>query len=228
MDSLLILARHSSKRLSGKAVKPLGNETVIGHIISLAHNCSFAETILATSDEESDDILEEEAHRLGVKCFRGSLNNVAERIADCIQFFGIKKFARINGDSPFLRTDLLKKAFNILHTSDVDFVTNLQPRSFPYGIALEVFRSEVYLRNIKFFNDIEKEHVTSYFYQHLSEFNYENLISPRSYPTNVTLTIDDEDTYATISRMFFNDPQIAVRSLEEIIHQYLISKHQNQ
>ena len=73
-----ITVRSSSSRLPNKCFLPFGdNETVLSHVIkrSIFYNI---EPIVCTSIHKSDDSIELLANDLGVKVFRGSLNNKLE------------------------------------------------------------------------------------------------------------------------------------------------------
>ena len=65
-----ITVRTSSTRLPNKCMLPLGDETVISHVVKRAISYGI-EPIICTSIDKSDDILEEISKELGVKCFRG-------------------------------------------------------------------------------------------------------------------------------------------------------------
>ena len=80
--------RTSSSRLPNKCLLPFGDETVISHVVKRAIK-SGIDPIICTSTDSSDDILEEVAKTLGVKCFRGALINKLKRWADCANKFNL-------------------------------------------------------------------------------------------------------------------------------------------
>ena len=73
-----ITVRTSSTRLPNKCLLPLGDETVISHVVKRAI-ASGIEPIICTSTDASDDILEDIANQLGVRFYRGSLVNKLQR-----------------------------------------------------------------------------------------------------------------------------------------------------
>ena len=84
----------------------------------------------------------------------------------------MKQFARVNGDSPFIRKDLLIEGFNLLNNSNKDFFTNLVPRRFPYGISVEIFKTSFYAQVYNCIKELNhQEHVTSYIYENIDKFN---------------------------------------------------------
>ena len=86
-----ITVRTSSTRLPNKCLLPLGDETVISHVVKRAISYGI-EPIICTSTDKSDDILEEISKELGVKCFRGSLVNKLKRWLDCAEHFNVNSF----------------------------------------------------------------------------------------------------------------------------------------
>ena len=95
-----ITVRTSSTRLPNKCLLPLGDETVISHVVKRAIAYGI-EPIICTSTDKSDDILEEISKELGVKCFRGSLVNKLKRWLDCAEHFNVNSFHTIDADDPF-------------------------------------------------------------------------------------------------------------------------------
>lgn len=191
---VVILARMSSKRLPEKVLRPIARRPLIDHVIDRARQIpSVPHPIVATSDDPGDDRLADHCDALGVGVFRGALDNVAKRVHDCAVDHGWDYFARINADSPFLDPHLIEQGLNRAVAEHLDFVTNLQPRTYPYGIAVEVFSTEAYQRAFDGMNRPEDhEHVSAYFYRNLTEFRYANIACPKGYDTDVRLTVDSE------------------------------------
>lgn len=147
--------------------------------------------ILATTNRSIDHPLVEIAQSKGIATFCGDLNNVALRVADCIRHFEVECFARINGDSPFLAKSFLLDAFAIMEEPSVDFVTNLVPRAFPYGISVEVMRSSFYLAQFPQLQSSHyQEHLTSYFYEHLDQFKVHKIAYPYGNDHHIRLVVD--------------------------------------
>ena len=190
----VILARMSSRRLPGKMLRKLAGRPLIDHVIDRACRIrSVAQPVIATSDESSDDCLAAHCEARPVDVFRGALDNAARRVRDCAVEYGWDYFARINGDSPFLDPDLIERGLGRAIEGGLDLVTNLQPRTYPYGVTVEVFAMQAYQAAFARMSRPEDlEHVSAFFYRHLAEFRYVNLVSPNGNNADVHLTIDDE------------------------------------
>jgi spore coat polysaccharide biosynthesis protein SpsF len=91
-----------STRLPGKVMLPIGNRSLLGY---LTHRLSYAETIdevvVATSTLSRDDVVIEEAKRLGVKHFRGDEKDVLGRYLSAASAFKADIIVRVTADNPF-------------------------------------------------------------------------------------------------------------------------------
>lgn len=205
----IVLARYSSSRFPGKALYPIYGKTLLEWCLYFLKKSNGFDTILATSTHPTDDSLQQLAESLGVKCFRGDLDDVYKRVVDCIEFYKIDTFARINGDSPFPQISLIESAFGQLEMSDLDFVTNLYPRTFPYGISVEVFRATTFTAGYAMLDTAEQhEHITSYFYSHSNQFKYKNLICDTPSKGDIRLVVDTKEDLPLIEKIL-NNPEIA-------------------
>ena len=198
----IILSRIDSTRFPGKALTDINGLPLLGHCISALHPNKFYDVILATTDRSIDDPLAKISEDIGIKCFRGSTNNVAHRVIRCLDYFNIDQFARINGDSPFINKKLIEEGFKIMDNSSFDFLTNLIPRTFPYGMAVEIFNSKVFKKAYKNFNDkFYQEHITSWFYDNIDKFNPYFVQDPEINAPDVRLVIDTPEDKAIIERI---------------------------
>lgn len=216
----IILARMDSSRFPGKALTRVGDCSLLETCLSGVSKSSSFRPILATSDRSVDQPLADLAAELGVPCHRGPVDDVYGRVCGCLERFGVEVFARINGDSPFVQAALLEEGLVLLRESGCDFVTNLLPRRYPYGVSVEIFRSDLFLRCA---DDLtmpdQREHITSFFYQNLDRFDYRALIggSDRS---DIRLTIDTPEDLFLIQKMLDHRPDLFDLPLTEIIRGY--------
>lgn len=194
----IIISRLDSKRFPKKALEPLGNRMLVEWPITLIKENTNFEVILATTNRKVDNELEEVAKKNNIKCFRGKTDDIAKRIIDCCKYFNIDYFARINGDSPFVIKDLLVEGFNKIERKEIDFVTNLIPREFPYGVSVEIFEFKLYSKYYKYFNTFEKEHATTYFYKNINQFNPYCIRYTRGNDHDVRFVIDYKEDKARI------------------------------
>lgn len=198
----IIQARMSSKRLPGKMLMKLANKTVLEWVYNRVSKTSLvSKTIVATSNDTSDDILNELCKLKHIEVFRGPLNNVSKRFLDCAAQNNAKEFIRITGDSPFIDSYVIEKGIESYLSGKYDIVTNVQNRSFPKGQSVEILKFET------FFNTFKKmrlkqdlEHVTNYFYKNPSSFKIKNFSCFHNYG-HINLSIDTIDDFGRLERI---------------------------
>lgn len=175
---------------------PIHGHPLIYYVIERARRIlGLGEVVLATTEGPEDDGLVEYATSLGLRVFRGDSLDVSKRVMACATHFAADYFLRLNGDSPFLDYRLLTVALSRLKAESPDLITNLIGRTYPYGISVEIVRSDAYQRAIlSFSDDAHREHVTSYFYSHLDDFFVESITRSREDLLAMRLVVDtDED-----------------------------------
>lgn len=79
----VILARLGSSRLPKKMIKPFGDKSILDFILNRARNLdNWPNIILATTDLDQDDELEEIAKNHNIDTYRGSVDDVASRFIE--------------------------------------------------------------------------------------------------------------------------------------------------
>ncbi|MFL9839870.1 N-acetylneuraminate synthase family protein [Sphingomonas sp. ST-64] len=193
---IIILCRHNSTRFPGKILTELRGRTVLGLILDRLHRAApDLPVVVATSTEAEDDPIALYCRRADVPCFRGSLNDVAGRFLECAEANGWDYAARINGDNVFVDGRTVSDMVAIVETGMFDLVTNVPGRTFPYGMSVEIVRTDFYRAQMKDVSDPRhREHVTSWLYDNPGVGNryvYENRRCPAA--TGLDLALDDAD-----------------------------------
>jgi spore coat polysaccharide biosynthesis protein SpsF len=191
----IILCRLDSRRLPGKVLRDVRGKPLISYVISRAQQIPEfkGNLVVATSDREVDDPIERFCNQQNIKVFRGSASNVSLRVLTCALEHEMTHFLRINADSPFLEPQVASRACKIAEESDYDFVTNLQPRTFPYGVSIELFKTQTYQRAFeKMSTEDHYEHVTLYLYQNIEEYSFYSITHDGEDLSKVRLTVDTE------------------------------------
>ena len=129
---IVILSRFNSSRLPGKALMKIGDKLVLEYIIErLLQVVDLDRIVIATSDQPSDNPIETFAQDKRIKCFRGSLNNVAERFYQAGESLNWDYAIRINGDNIFVDIQVLKEMIQITESGNYDFVSNVKKSHLP-------------------------------------------------------------------------------------------------
>lgn len=217
----IIFARTSSSRLRKKALLPINGSDLITNVINVAKKID-AKLILATSHNIEDDVLAERAIENNITVFRGGLDNVAFRTYECLNNNSCDYFIRINGDSIFVPYQEINQLLQNPEFLEYDIISNIIERTFPYGYSIEIIKTSTFLENIDSFNDSEKEHITSYFYNNKDKFKIKSILSKfnKLDLSKVVLTIDFLKDYENMLEMFNFDTEIQYKGIDNIIDLY--------
>jgi len=180
----ILLARLSSSRLPAKCLLEMrpGISILNFIVLQLQGIQQLEKGILATSTSADDDFLEIFSHSLGLEIFRGSLENVFERFCMAAKFSKADFALRVNCDSPIIDKVLIKEGIAAIQ-DDTDnilkYITNLRPRSYPYGISLQLIKTEFLEKCLaETLTQDEKEHITPAIDARLSRESFINITCP--------------------------------------------------
>ena len=96
-----IEARMTSSRLPGKVLKPILGRPVLELLIErLRRARSLNDIAVATTTNPADDAIEALARRLGVGCYRGSEDDVLDRVLKAAKSANADVIVEITGDCP--------------------------------------------------------------------------------------------------------------------------------
>jgi spore coat polysaccharide biosynthesis protein SpsF len=203
-----ITVRTSSTRLPNKCLLPLGDETVISHVVKRAISYGI-EPIICTSTDKSDDILEEISKELGVKCFRGSLVNKLKRWLDCAEHFEVNSFHTIDADDPLFDGHEMIASLDLLSSKDCDVVCPTESSSAggaSVGYSLTTAIIKKALENLDADTDTE---MMWYYLEKVSQVKMEILPEASNANIKVRLTLDYEEDYwllVSIIRILGSNP----------------------
>lgn len=163
----VILSRFSSSRLPGKALRQIEGKEILKYIVERLMVCMKLEDIvIATSIEKSDDPIAEFAKVINVNCYRGSLDNVAERFFEAAAANDWDYAMRINGDNIFVDMNVVSEMIHIAQSGKYSFISNVKNRTFPKGMSVEIVSKPYFQKLLPTISASEsyKEHVTLYLY----------------------------------------------------------------
>jgi len=217
----VVLARLDSARFPGKALIPLGGIPLIEWVYRRVRRAlPLSPVVLATTGREIDNPLASAFASLGGAVYRGLPDetlNVAKRFVSAAASFDSTYALRINGDSPFASAELIEASLPLLDVG-ADLVTNILPRSYPYGISLEAVRLEALAAHVPLLSPDEAEHVTAVFYRHPDKFRIQSLPPCSWEECPCRLTVDEPADLQRMERIVSQiggDPSLA--TLPELI-----------
>ncbi len=168
----LLQARSSSTRLPGKVLKPLlGEPMILRQIERLRRARNIDRLMVVTSDSPSDDELAARCVEAGVEVFRGSLDDVLDRFYSAVKDIRPQHVVRLTADCPLADPEVIDAVIDFHRDGDYDYASNVLEPTYPDGLDAEVFRFSV-LETIWQEASLasQREHVTSFIYQHPERF----------------------------------------------------------
>jgi len=205
---IVVQARMSSSRLPGKVMLPILGESLLYRMVERLRVIKHeAEIVIATSQEGSDDIIADESARMGVACYRGSLNNLLDRHYRAGKQYGATTVLKIPSDCPLIDPRIIDEVldFYFANPSGYDYVSNLHPATFPDGNDVEIMTIECLERTWREAEkQLELEHTTPYIWENQEKFKIGNVLLPsgEDYSMSHRFTIDYEADYQFIKRVF--------------------------
>ena len=180
MQILAILqTRMGSSRLPGKALLPIfGGKGALELMLLRLHGCrNLAGLAVATTTAAIDDPLEALCRQLGVPCFRGQVDDVLDRYYQAARAFGAPEaVVRLTGDCPLHDPAVVDRVVAEFLARRPDYLSNVQPPTFPDGLDTEVFTFAALERAWKEAAlKSEREHVTPYIRNHPGIFSLGNV-----------------------------------------------------
>ncbi len=203
---VIIQARRSSTRLKDKIIMnipALSNNTMLCHVITRAKK-ACGNVIVATSQENDDDITEIEAKKYGAKVFRGSLDDVLLRYIKAAEKYNINRIVRITADCPCIDYNIITNCIKKHINTNADYVSNVEKRTFPHGLDVEVVSLDALYKTNEEEKDIKiREHVTWYIRQN-SHFKKEDYIEENGFNySDIRVTVDTNEDYALMNLIFY-------------------------
>ncbi len=99
----ILQARMNSSRLPGKVMMNLVNKPVLEHIVERLSYCKMIEKIVvATTSEESDNIIEDYCKNNKIDFYRGNIEDVLDRFYSSAKIFNADPIVRITCDCPVI------------------------------------------------------------------------------------------------------------------------------
>ena len=180
----IIEARMGSSRLPGKVLADINGLPAIQRLVNrLSFSQELDNIVLATSTSPKDDALESWANKNGISCFRGSEENVLQRVVDASNYVNCDIIVEITGDCILSDHEIIDQSIITFFENSCDVVTNCGTYlSYPMGIYTQVFRKKDLEWVSKNINDkAVQEHVSLYFYENPEKYKILNLVAPKSY-----------------------------------------------
>jgi glutamate-1-semialdehyde 2,1-aminomutase len=160
----IVQARMGSSRLPGKVMKKITGRPVIELLLQrLNAAAEIDQVVLATSIASENLELKNYVGSLGFECHLGSEEDVLGRVYGAAKEFHADIVIRVTGDCPLVDPQLVDSIVRSFKNSDCDYVSNINPPTYPDGLDVEVFDFSTLERTyLEARTNFDREHVTPY------------------------------------------------------------------
>ena len=191
---VIIEARLNSKRLPRKVLYDFnGIKSLELMIYRLTKLLPPKNIVIATTDSQIDDELVSFTKSIGVQSFRGSENNVFDRVLGAANEYNVGKIISLTGDCPLIDYRIIEEMCLKFDDLQVDYMCNFNPPTFPDGMEVQLFTLESINRaqHVNKSSD-EKEHVGLVFRNNQHNFKSYNFIADKAkFWPRLGLTLDE-------------------------------------
>ncbi len=197
----LVQCRSGSRRMKGKALKPLAGRPMIEHVLERAAAIGFP-VVLATSNSKGDDRLAKLGKKCGVGVFRGDEVDVLGRMSEAARAARARIVIRITGACPLLAPDVaLEVLAQYMQCGPGTISTNdTHTSGWPDGMDVEVFPAwNLHEAAERAETKEDREHVTPWMREHLE---HSILPGPNGKALGVKLSIDSPPDYERVAGVF--------------------------
>lgn len=199
-----IEARMTSSRLPGKVLMEVFSKPMLHYLVTrLRAVPSIDVIVLAITTNSTDDVLVSFAESEGIAYFRGSEDNVMERVIGATDSVNADVIVEITGDCPIIDHEVIDQAIKMFLVHEADYVSNVDIRSYPDGMDVQVFRLDTLKKSASMTTDsLEQEHVTLHIRRHPELFSRLHLVAtPEVRWPELRLTLDEMPDYELLKRV---------------------------
>jgi spore coat polysaccharide biosynthesis protein SpsF len=184
-----------STRLPGKTLTPIYNSApLLEFVVRRFRACrTLTGVVVATTVKPNDDPIAEWCEKNGVPLFRGSEDDVLDRVVGAGQQAGADAIVQMGADSAYLDFQLVDQLVEHYLQGEFDYVCNDLALTYPLGIYAHVVRMEklTELNRRRDLSDKDRSDVVRYIFEHPESYAISNLEAPPAlrHP-KLRLTID--------------------------------------
>jgi len=204
----IIQARMGSTRLPEKILMELGGRPVLAWVVRAAEAVAGVDRVaVATSESAADDAIAAWCAETGVRCHRGPEEDVLARFLMTAEAEGADIIVRLTGDCPLLDPAVCSQVLRLLKMSGADYVSNVDPPTWPDGVDCEVFTFaalKVAVAEARLGS--ERGHVTPFIHNRRHRFQVRSLICPLPRLKGERWTLDDPGDLAFLRALALHLP----------------------
>jgi len=181
-----IQARMGSTRLPGKVLKNIcGKPMLLWQVERIKKSRLIDDVIIATTTNSKDDEIVRFCKKYRIDCYRGSEDDVLNRVASLIRERKIDLHAEFYGDSPLPDPQLIDEfiGYYLKYNPKYDYVSNSIETTYPPGQEIVLYRGDVLIEldGLLDSNDLLREHVAYNITRFPDKYKLASLKAPEWY-----------------------------------------------
>jgi spore coat polysaccharide biosynthesis protein SpsF len=216
---IITQARMTSTRLPGKVMKEINQRSLLQYHTERLQKAGF-DLAIATTVNETDNLLADFANQHEIKHFRGSEADVLSRFYETAKKFNFETIVRVTSDCPLIDPHLIRAGVEKYVQLDNPklYLSNVIERTFARGFDFEIFSFDMLEKAHSNATAVEDlEHVTPYIWKNKSgdtEFYHVKQLTDNS---DLRITVDTNDDYELI-KVLISDHHASDLPYSEIEH----------
>jgi spore coat polysaccharide biosynthesis protein SpsF (cytidylyltransferase family) len=199
----IIQARLGSTRLPGKVLEPLGDASVLEHVLRRCQAIDGVDTVVCATVEGADgDAVAALAESIDVPVYRGSEKDVLARYHGAAHMVGADVVMRVTSDCPLIDPEVCAAVLKLRVDAGADYAANNMPPSWPHGLDCEAFTIDALDEAaVTAVEPEDHEHVTPWIRRHHA-FHRVNLAGPGGALTTQRWTLDYPEDLAFLRAVY--------------------------
>ena len=222
----IVEARFASTRLPGKVLLPIVGKPMLALMIErLQRARTIDEIVIATSANPADDAIALLATDMGAHVFRGSEEDVLDRVVKAAQSRNADIIVETTGDCPLIDPGIVDKVVGDFLMGGADFVSNVLPHTTPRGTDVRVFWAKDLAEiNVRSQDPADHEHVSLHFWEHPERYRCRNVETdlPEA-AAHLRLTVDESADLELVrevyQRLYSSNPAFTLADVLQLLDQ---------
>ena len=129
-----------SSRLPGKILKDILGRPTLELLVERVRRSKFIQdVVVATTVAPNDETTVKACEKMGVKCFRGSSEDVLDRVLKAAQANQADLIVELTGDCPLIDPVIIDSVIKHFLENNYDYVSNVLERTYPRGMDTQIF-----------------------------------------------------------------------------------------
>ena len=200
-----IEARMGASRLPGKVMLHMEGQPMLAHKIKRVQSSKLVSDIkVLTTIDPMNQIIEDFCHREGHKVFRGSEDDILERILHGTAEEMPDIIVQLTGDNPAIDPQLIDETVQYLIDNDLDLASNSLTQDILIGMNVRCFKREALIRADRMCDDpMIRVHGGYYIQMHPDQFKIgECPVQAEYIRDDIRLTVDEPNDFE-LARIIF-------------------------